>query len=111
MAAALRSQAVTDPDPKEGGALGRQLLSFLDKTDPNGARAKAIWLQLEPALPRILDQFYTHIQNQPHLNAILQGSQQGVAKLKASQTEHWRAMFCSPVDDACNRRHSGADHG
>lgn len=104
MAAALSSQAVTDPAPQRGVASGRQLLGFLDKADPNGARAKAIWSQLEPALPRILDQFYTHIQNQPHLNAILQGSQQGVAKLKASQTEHWRAMFCKPVDDAFDAR-------
>ena len=86
MASALSRQAAMDPAPQEGAASGRQLLSFLDKADPNGARAKAIWSQLEPALPRILDHFYTHIQNQPHLNAILQGSQQGVAKLKASQT-------------------------
>ena len=104
MAGSAALKAVEPPQESGQDVSGQELVDFLGSADPNGARAKAIWDQLEPALPRILDQFYTHIQNQPKLAQILEGGGKTVESLKKAQSSHWRAMFCDPVDEAFHER-------
>ena len=100
MAGSAARQAAEPSQGSEQAVSGQELVDFLGAADPNGARAQAIWSQLEPALPRILESFYAQIHAQPRLTQILKGGGQSVEDLKKAQSSHWRATFCDPVNDA-----------
>jgi methyl-accepting chemotaxis protein len=104
MAFAISSQKDVNVEAGRDVASCLELLDFLNAADPKGARARAIWKQIEPCMPTILDRFYTHVQNQPVLKTVLEGSQHSVSDLKKAQTSHWRAMLCNPVDEGFEAR-------
>ena len=76
----------------------KQVADYLMPEDPNGARAKAVWGQLEPALPDILNRFYARMRETPTLAAKMGASAQSADKLKALQQAHWKRVFTGEVD-------------
>ncbi|WP_109121307.1 globin-coupled sensor protein [Azospirillum sp. TSO22-1] len=55
------------------------------------------WTLVEPHLRSILDAFYDRLTAQPELADKLQA--QSLDRLKAAQTEHWRALFTGQFDE------------
>ncbi|MBV8537258.1 MAG: globin-coupled sensor protein [Alphaproteobacteria bacterium] len=58
---------------------------------------REFWKVVEPALPTILDGFYRHVTATPKLAQLI-GEQS--ARLKGAQSNHWKRMFTSGVDQA-----------
>jgi len=52
---------------------------------------------LRPALPPILDAFYSHIMNFPEMRQMFGAG--GVARARSLQQEHWIALFSGRFDD------------
>jgi methyl-accepting chemotaxis protein len=52
---------------------------------------------LRPALPQILDGFYSHIMNFPELRQMFGAG--GVARARSLQQEHWISLFSGRFDD------------
>jgi methyl-accepting chemotaxis protein len=56
------------------------------------------WRMVEPGLPAILADFYAMLGRNGAFRAMFT-SDEAVPRLKASQTEHWRALFSGRFDD------------
>lgn len=69
------------------------LFKFLLPDDPNGARAKAVWNDLEPHLEGILKDFYTRLMATPPMAAKLNDSKNSTENLSRMQTAHWERVF------------------
>ena len=48
---------------------------------------------IEPHLPKILDEFYEHLQTREDLSAILAAGSRDIETLKKAQTDYWRSLF------------------
>ena len=72
-------------------------LQFMQVDEALRARLREFWSHVEPALPGILDAFYSHVTSVPHL-AQLVGSD--VPRLKGAQGSHWQRLFAARFDDA-----------
>jgi len=55
------------------------------------------WKQIEPALPQVLEAFYTHVGEEPHLAAMI-GDAANIVRLKQAQAEHWAVLFSGRLD-------------
>lgn len=55
------------------------------------------WPVVEPALPRILDGFYSHLASFPEIAGLV-GAQK--TRLKRAQIEHWQRLFSGRFDEA-----------
>jgi methyl-accepting chemotaxis protein len=76
--------------------LGRRLV-FMQVGPQTAARLRLVWTLLGPELPRILDDFYAHLQSDPGLKAKL-GSH--ADRLKTLQAAHWDRLFSGRFDEA-----------
>ncbi|SNB68636.1 Methyl-accepting chemotaxis protein [Rhodoblastus acidophilus] len=56
-----------------------------------------IWKAVEPKLPEIIDGFYAHAADVPHLDGMIAGK---CPHLKRAQTGHWLQLFSGRFDDA-----------
>ncbi len=57
------------------------------------------WTIITPSLPRVLDQFYAHLERTPEMAAMLRAhAKRGTDWLKQAQTRHWEAMFAGRFD-------------
>ena len=68
---------------------------FMGITPQTGALLRSFWPVVEQNLPRILNDFYDHMGQEPHLRRML-GDQP--PRLKQAQTEHWRHLFSGHFD-------------
>jgi methyl-accepting chemotaxis protein len=64
-------------------------------TTSDRARLPALWQEIKPALPGILDRFYSHILTVPALARLI-GQQQ--ARLVSAQSGHWEKLFSGRFD-------------
>jgi methyl-accepting chemotaxis protein len=55
----------------------------------------AFWTVAEPELPRIIEGFYQHVSDVPHLKRMV-GDQ--IPRLKQAQVAHWRRLFSGRFD-------------
>ncbi|MFC6200109.1 methyl-accepting chemotaxis protein [Ponticaulis profundi] len=76
----------------------QSLASYLLPDDPNGARAKAVWAQLKPALPDVLSVFYSRLAETPNLKGKLGNDPKTPTRLGELQTNHWERVFTGEVD-------------
>lgn len=76
---------------------------FLDIDETTREQLREAWRVLEPELDGILDGFYAKVLGEPGL-AEKVGGAHNVPRLKAAQTEHWRALFSATFDDAYMQR-------
>jgi len=72
-------------------------LQFLNIDGEIRAALIAAGPSLAEALPKVLDEFYVHIQRWPQLAEMLV-SEANVARLKRAQSEHWRKLFSAQFD-------------
>jgi len=72
-------------------------LRFMRINDQTGALLHEFWKVVEPTLPAILDEFYTHVAAEPNL-ARLVGND--IPRLKAAQGSHWGRLFGGRFDEA-----------
>ena len=63
--------------------------------DPNGARANAIWKELEPALPQILGAFYEGMKRSGTLSQTINDNKHTTNQLQGFQSKHWETVFKS----------------
>ncbi|MER2605418.1 MAG: globin-coupled sensor protein [Siculibacillus sp.] len=56
----------------------------------------AVWGEIEPELPRILEAFYSHVQTQPDLAALI-GAR--ATDLASAQKRHWGRVFSGNFDE------------
>lgn len=78
-------------------------LNFLDIDESDRQLIREFWTYLEPELDGVLDGFYAKVLGEPSL-APKVGGTQNVPRLKAAQTEHWRALFSATFDEAYMQR-------
>lgn len=65
-------------------------LAFARITSNDIDELRAVWKQLLPELPVILNAFYAHVRSEPKLSAMI-GDQ--ADRLKQAQTSHWQTLF------------------
>ena len=70
---------------------------------------RAVWPLVQPALPRLLDEFYAHVGSIPGFAKAVEGQ---VPRLQAAQTKHWGRLFSATFDSAYAEsvRHVGRTH-
>jgi methyl-accepting chemotaxis protein len=71
-------------------------LRFMRIDAEAGKLLQDFWALLEPDLPVILDSFYAHIIQEPHLARLL-GTQ--IPRLKSAQSAHWGRLFSGRFDE------------
>jgi len=76
-------------------AMGERV-RFLRLGEEERRELRNIWPQIEPALPKMLDEFYAHIGRIPLL-AQMMGEKKG--RLVNLQTNHWRHLFDGSFDE------------
>lgn len=67
-----------------------QRLKFARITDKDKQTLRQVWPMIEPALERILDDFYRHIHSEPKLSAMVGENE---SRLKNAQKKHWANLF------------------
>jgi methyl-accepting chemotaxis protein len=72
-------------------------LRFMQVDEAMRSTLREFWSHAQPALPGILDAFYSQVVSVPHL-AQLVGND--VPRLKAAQGSHWQRLFEARFDDA-----------
>ncbi len=72
-------------------------LNFMQITPESGRLLAEFWHTVEPALPQILDGFYSHVVAVPELDALVGRNAQ---RLKQAQAVHWARLFSGRFDDA-----------
>ncbi|MAP95017.1 MAG: hypothetical protein CMK07_08715 [Ponticaulis sp.] len=72
-----------------------ELFNYLLPDDPNGARAKAVWAEIEPSLRGILADFYKRLANVGPLAQKLADSKHTTGDLTEYQIKHWQNVFSS----------------
>lgn len=72
-------------------------LRYTGITNATGRNLRRFWPIAKLALPSILDDFYRHVETEPHL-AKLTGGQH--ARLKSAQASHWERLFSGRFDQA-----------
>jgi methyl-accepting chemotaxis protein len=60
-------------------------------------RLRGFWRVVRLALPSILNDFYNHVESEPHLARLTSGN---VNRLKGAQTTHWERLFSGEFDQA-----------
>ena len=58
---------------------------------------REFWKVVEPALPRILEGFYSHVASEPRLAALVGND---IPRLKKAQGGHWARLFDGRFDEA-----------
>lgn len=81
---------------KEG--LSQEIARFIGADTFDVEQARALWRNLKPAMPDILDAFYASIGDTPELAGKLGRSDNQVARLKGAQMGHWDHIFNNPPD-------------
>ena len=81
--------------PASGESKSSELFSYLMPDDPNGARANAIWKELEPALPQILGAFYEGMKRSGNLTQKIEENKHTTSQLQGFQSKHWETVFKS----------------
>jgi len=71
-------------------------IKFLRITDSTLDILRNFWPIVEKNLPNILEEFYSHTQNEPYLRTILSNQ---VDRLKVAQTTHWHRLFNGRFDE------------
>ena len=75
----------------------RRRLSFA-RIDANAQRdIRDLWPLIKPALPALLNQFYSHLAKSPAMSEMI-GTRQ--SSLEVSQSKHWERLFSGTFDDA-----------
>jgi methyl-accepting chemotaxis protein len=72
-------------------------LAFLGLDQSARALLAEAWVLVEPALPQILGDFYAMLGRYSAFKGMI-GDDGQVPRLRASQTEHWRALFSGRFD-------------
>jgi methyl-accepting chemotaxis protein len=72
-------------------------LRYTGITSATGRNLRTFWPIAKLALPGILDDFYRHVETEPHL-AKLTGGQH--TRLKNAQSAHWARLFSGRFDEA-----------
>lgn len=70
-------------------------LNFLRLDEGVCSELRAVWQVIEPAVPKILERFYTHLHQVPSLSNLI-GTQQ--KRLIGAQTKHWGELFSGRFD-------------
>jgi len=70
-------------------------LRYAGITHATGRNLRGFWLIARLALPGILDDFYRHVESEPHLAKLTRGQQ---ARLKGAQSSHWARLFSGRFD-------------
>jgi methyl-accepting chemotaxis protein len=70
-------------------------LSFMRIDGRTGELLREFWKVVEPALPRILEGFYSHITREPQLARMIG---RDAPRLKAAQGSHWARLFNGRFD-------------
>ena len=70
-------------------------LAFTRNDDEEEKLLAALWAEIEPQLPQLLDAFYGDLGSVPELGRLLAGKTQ---RLKEAQIAHWRALFTKRMD-------------
>lgn len=84
--------------PTELFGKNEQLAKYLMPNDPNNAQARAVWKQLEPHLPEILNDFYKRLGETPMMAEKLGNDPATPVRLSNVQTKHWESIFTNNVD-------------
>ncbi|MDR3528783.1 MAG: methyl-accepting chemotaxis protein [Rhizomicrobium sp.] len=72
-------------------------LRYAGITNATGRSLRGFWHIAKLALPGILDDFYRHVESEPHL-ARLTGANK--ARLKSAQSSHWERLFSGRFDQS-----------
>lgn len=88
---------MTEPGTRESGAEIHERLDFMRIDADTRALLQEFWTHVQPALPRILDDFYAHITSTSKLDQMI-GNQ--TERLKQAQTDHWARLFSGRFDEA-----------
>jgi len=73
-------------------------LAFMSRDGSSVSSAQRAWKTLEPALPEILDRFYTDLLAQEELRQKMGANQNDTSPLKNAQTKHWQYIFNNEPD-------------
>jgi methyl-accepting chemotaxis protein len=98
MALSEKQISPSSSEPTELFGKNEQLASYLMPNDPNSAQARAVWKQLEPHLPEILNDFYKRLGETPMMAEKLGNDPATPVRLSNVQTKHWEAIFNNNVD-------------
>ena len=71
-------------------------LRFMRIDDKARSELRDFWPFLEPALPRLLDIFYQHLETVPALVKLIDGN---AGRLKQAQRSHWARLFDGRFDE------------
>ncbi len=110
-----QSQPVQSYTPTHtNGLAGKnsEIAKYLLPEDPNSARSRAVWGQLQADLPKILETFYAELQSVPTLKQKLGNDPKAPGRLSALQTTHWERVFNADIDQTVEKeaRKIGAAH-
>ncbi|MFZ5610331.1 MAG: protoglobin domain-containing protein [Pseudomonadota bacterium] len=72
-------------------------LRFSQITTDTSEILRDFWPALQEALPKILDDFYRHVTDEPALARLVDGQ---VERLKMTQSAHWARLFSGRFDTA-----------
>ncbi|AWM86702.1 globin-coupled sensor protein [Microvirga sp. 17 mud 1-3] len=72
-------------------------LRFLGINEDVCRELRSAWEAISPVLPGILERFYTHVRQTPHLAKLIGTQQQ---RLVAAQSQHWSRLFSGKFDES-----------
>ncbi len=87
MSNTMSSNAANDRDTR---------LRFMRINEATGDHLREFWKVVEPALPKILDQFYRHVTSELSLARMIGND---IPRLKTAQGSHWGRLFNGRFDD------------
>lgn len=79
----------------QNGSLLAERLEFMGIDDGVCQELRAVWKDISPELPKILERFYAHMHRQPQLSKMI-GTQQ--SRLVSAQLQHWGRLFSGSFD-------------
>ncbi|WP_306030017.1 methyl-accepting chemotaxis protein [Stappia sp. MMSF_3263] len=91
------------PEPQKE-RLSQEIARFIGADTFDVEQARALWRNLKPAMPGILDAFYGSIGDTPELAEKLGRSGNQVTRLKGAQMGHWDHIFNNPPDEEFEAR-------
>ena len=90
----------------------QELQAYVGWNDADAARVNSIAEFLQPALPRLVDDFYTEIDRHPLARQVITGGQAQIDRLKGSLLRWLQELLSGPydVDYAVRRWRVGMRH-
>ena len=83
---------------RETSRRGEAFETFISPKGVPTEVSSAVWKDLQPELPQILERFYDAIGSIPPLKEKLGASPDKIERLKSAQVDHWNYIFTHPLD-------------